>query len=314
MTGTAHTRITMQTDTLGVAVLPALGGKIASLRWLARDLELLQSPLIPYAPRTMIMRFEESDASGWDECLPSVSACALRTVQGPVDVPDHGDFWRLAWECEETSDAIRMMAMGASLPLRLERTLRLSGNEMQVEYRVQNVGEGPVEYVWSAHPSFAVNSGDRIVLPNSVKRVRVEASARQRLGGKGTEHAWPRTRAATGGAVDLSVAGGIEDGVGDKVFAVAPAEGWVALARLTHGIQVEMKFDARRTSWLGLWLCYGGWPEGRVNRQQCVAIEPCTAPADSLAEAVEQGWTNRLGAGESETWTLQVQVKPAASS
>jgi len=76
-----------------VTIAPELGGKIASIR--IKDLELLQSPLAALAPRTRTMAFDEADASGWDECLPSVSACTVETNEEVVKVPDHGDLWRV---------------------------------------------------------------------------------------------------------------------------------------------------------------------------------------------------------------------------
>ena len=78
-----------------VTILPHLGGKIASI--LVGDRELLQSPLAPYAPRTRSMSFDAGDASGWDECLPSVAACTVKTEAGTGTIPDHGDLWRVEW-------------------------------------------------------------------------------------------------------------------------------------------------------------------------------------------------------------------------
>lgn len=112
----------LQTDTLRATVLPALGGKIASLRWLPGDVELLQAPLAPYADRTPTMGFEESDASGIDECLPSVAACEVRTAGGMVGVPDHGDFWRLPWEWKQWGNEIQMANAGAGGIRRLADT------------------------------------------------------------------------------------------------------------------------------------------------------------------------------------------------
>lgn len=313
MGGRNWSQVSMQTDTLAVVVLPELGGKIASLRWVPGDVELLQAPLADYAARDMTMGFDESDAGGWDECLPSVAACSVPTPRGPVHVPDHGDFWRLPWSCQQTGNEIRMKATGASLPLRLERKLTLRDDALRVEYRVENISDGAARYAWSAHPLFAVDPGDRVELPESVKRVRVEGSAGGRLGRKGAAHAWPRTQTEAG-EVDLSVAEAIGKGIGDKVFAWAPAEGCAAVVRRAPGVRIEVSFDPEKTPWLGLWLCYGGWPEGRARRQQCVAIEPCTAPVDSLAEAVEQGSARQLAAGNFDSWALQVRVQAVAGS
>ncbi len=305
--GVAGPELVMQTDTLRVVVLPALGGKIASLRWLPGNVELLQAPLAPYAPRTMEMGFEESDASGIDECLPSVAACAVKTPRGVARVPDHGDFWRLEWQAEQAGSEIRMAATGVSLPLRLERRLQLAGETLSIAYRVRNVGDAAVDYAWSAHPLFAVERGDRVVLPPSVEQVRVEGSA-GRLGKKGAEHPWPRSQANGGAVIDLSVAGRIEDGVGDKLFAASPVEGWAAVERRNLGLTVTVQFDPKQAPWLGLWLCYGGWPEGNARRQQCVAIEPCTAPADSLEQAVAGGWARSLAPGQSDQWRMRIAV------
>src|ERR1700744_4238626 len=154
--GVSVLELIMQTDTLRVAVLPGLGGKIASLRWLPGGLELLQQPLAPYAPRTMSMGFDESDASGFDECLPTVAACEVRLDGRRGQVPDHGDFWRLGWGYEQNGNEIRLTATGASLPLRFERVLKLEGSALQISYRVTNLAPEAVEYGWAAHPLFAV--------------------------------------------------------------------------------------------------------------------------------------------------------------
>jgi galactose mutarotase-like enzyme len=305
----AGSELIMQTDTLRAAVLPALGGKIASLQWLPGKVELLQAPLAPYAARTLAMAFDESDASGIDECLPSVAACTIATGQGNVQVPDHGDFWRLEWEAVQEGNEIRMAGAGVSLPLRFERTIRLEGDTLGLSYRVTNASRQPVPYAWSAHPLFAVDRGDRIALPASVKRVHVEGSAGQRLGPRHGEHAWPRTASDGRKAIDLSTAGGPADGVGDKLFTEAPEEGWAAVDRVRHQLRVEVQFDPERSPWLGLWLCYGGWPEGSATRQQCVAIEPCTAPVDSLAEAIAAGQSRRLEPGQSDEWPMRIHVR-----
>src|SRR3954447_23548000 len=79
-----------------VTVLPRFGGKIASIR--VGSHELLQAPLAPIRTRSRTMNFDEADASGWDECLPSVAACSVKTAAGVAQIPDHGDLWRVAWE------------------------------------------------------------------------------------------------------------------------------------------------------------------------------------------------------------------------
>ena len=88
--------VLLQIGDCAVTILPQFGGKVASI--LVKGHELLQAPLVPYAPRTRTMGFNEGDASGWDECLPSVSGCTVQTANGPASVPDHGDLWRVEWK------------------------------------------------------------------------------------------------------------------------------------------------------------------------------------------------------------------------
>jgi galactose mutarotase-like enzyme len=301
-------RAVLKNGFLRIEVMPALGGKITSIQLVPGGDELLQRPLLPYAPRIPFMHFDDSDASGWDECLPSVAACSVQTSSGIVSVPDHGDFWQVAWQLDSLHENdLTLSADGFSLPLRFAKSLRLEDNRLRIAYRVQNSGTDSVEYVWSAHPLFTVDAGDRIVLPSSVKEVIVEGGG-GRLGPRGTKHPWPQTRAINGEMSDLSIAGEITDEIGDKLFTAAPSEGWCAIDRISLKRRIELHFDAREVPNLGLWICYGGWPENRANRQNCVALEPCTTDGDSLTVAMTQGRARQIAPGREDRWTIELRV------
>jgi galactose mutarotase-like enzyme len=302
--------LVLKTDTFIADVLPALGGKIASMR--SRGIELLQQPLLPYAPRTAVMSFEESDASGFDECLPSVSACKIGTPSGTAFIPDHGEFWRLPFEVKsQTPEEIHLTATGAVLPLRFDRKLRVSSSPdgavtLSIDYQVENVCNHEVHYAWSAHPLFAVDPGDRILLPPSITEVTVEGSGRNRLGTRGDVQSWPLARLSSGNLAPLDVAGHVSDNIGDKVYAAAPPEGWCAIERKSAGLRVQVEFDPARSPFLGLWLCYGGWPENGTRRQYCVALEPCNSPVDSLAAAIEHQRARTLAPGQCDFWWMKI--------
>jgi hypothetical protein len=72
-----------------------------------------------------------------------------------------------------------------------------------------------------------------------------------------------------------------------------------------------MRFDPVQNPYVGLWLAYGGWPEGQARRQHCVALEPCTAPVDSLTAAVERGSARILAAGAKWEWTIEIEIVSA---
>jgi galactose mutarotase-like enzyme len=307
-------RLVLKANSFTVEVLPALGGKIASMQ--KNGVELLQQPLLPYAPRTATMSFDESDASGFDECLPSVAACEIDGPAGKIAIPDHGEFWRLPCQIESHNDAsVRLAAIGSVLPLRLERSISIESDPqrpgadiLRIGYWLENIGETNLPYAWSAHPLFAVDAGDRIVLPSSVTAVQVEGSAHNRLGPKGTVHSWPSTTLADGETVRLDYAGDLADDIGDKLYAAAPPEGWCQIERKRAGLRIRIEFDPAQSPYLGLWLCYGGWPEGHAKRQQSVALEPCTAPDDSLATGIAKGWARTLEPGQSYFWRMNIIV------
>lgn len=303
--------LTLRSDQLIVDVIPDLGAKISSLRMVSGGHEILQTPLRPYAPRTREMTFDQADASGIDECIPTVSDCEIELFGTKIRLPDHGDFWRIPFEAEQSANEIASYALGYSLPLRFEKRLVLKGNALRTSYKLTNTGEKRVPYLWSAHPGFAAEEGDRVVLPPSVNHVETWYSGNSRLGAPGKRLSWPRTLTASGATVDLSVVEPHSSGTGDKLFMQSPNEGWVALEQRRIKSRVEVHFEPRECPWTGLWLAYGGWPSGQALRQQCVAIEPCTAPADSLDVAIRNGTAKYLDPGARCEWAIEIKVVPA---
>jgi len=312
--------VLIRAEDLSATILPRLGGKIASLRLGAH--ELLQPPLIARGPRTRTMRFDEGDAGGWDECLPSVAPCTVETATGPASIPDHGDLWRVAWKRvaktdraagESDANSVTLRGECFSLPLALERTVTLKeagkGWQVRLNYTVTNTGSHPAPWSWAAHPLFAVAAGDRIVLPGSLHTLRLEGSGRGRLGKNGDQVSWPVATQAYGAQTDLSVVQRPASAIGDKLFAgpLSEAEHWCALERPGMAMRIWFGFDPAATPYLGLWLCYGGWPERPGPKQMCVALEPSTAPVDSLA--VTGPWSRTLAPGESFSWPMVVEIE-----
>jgi galactose mutarotase-like enzyme len=311
--------VVMRAGNCAVTILPHLGGKIASIK--IGDQELLQSPLAPYAPRTRTMSFDAADASGWDECLPSVAACTVETAAGIASIPDHGDLWRVEWtevsdqmtDQRSEGEPVALRGECFSLPLTLQRTValteRANGWDLRLDYTVKNKGRFAAPWSWAAHPLFVAEAGDRIVLPASIHALRLEGSGGNRLGKRGDTVDWPVAALADGGKTDLSVAAGPDSRIGDKLFAgpLNSAENWCALERPKAGIRIRVGFDPLATPYLGLWICYGGWPERPGTKQVCVALEPATAPVDSLA--ITGPWSRVLSAGETFQWSMTITIE-----
>jgi galactose mutarotase-like enzyme len=304
--------VVIQAGDCSLRVLPQFGGKIASLNF--RGHQLLQPPLAPIDTRSRNMSFDAADASGWDECLPSVAACKVQTKAGPVEIPDHGDLWRVPWTVlDSTPQSVTLSAACFSLPLTLKRKVTLSeienGVRLSLNYRLTNTGTVPAPWSWAAHPLFTVAADDRIVLPDSIHTLRLEGSGGNRLGKNGDEIQWPIADLASSFHTDLSRTESPDSGIGDKLFAgpVRPDSAWCALERPSAGVRIKISFDADATPYLGLWICYGGWPERPGPKQVCVALEPATAPVDSLAFAGP--WSRTLDPGAWSNWPMHVDLE-----
>jgi galactose mutarotase-like enzyme len=312
LTRTEKENVLIQAGDCSITILPHLGGKIASIRLNHR--EFLQAPLAPLASRTYTMPFDAGDASGWDECLPSVGECSVQTDAGNHSIPDHGDLWRVEWNVvSANTNSVALEAQCFSLPLTVRRTLELTedkaGWHLRLQYELCNVGDHPVPWSWAAHPLFAVEEGDRIVLPDSIRSLRVEGSGGGRLGALNDNVSWPVATLADGALSDLSQARSPRSEIGDKLFAgpLGASENWCSLERPAMGVRIRVSFDPAATPYLGLWICYGGWPDRTGPKQTCVALEPSTAPVDSLAQTGP--WSRILAPSQRYSWPMNVDFE-----
>ena len=310
--GAEKENVLIQVGDCSVTIYPRLGGKIGSI--LLRGHELLQTPIHPYGPRNATMGFNEGDASGWDECMPTVSDCTVQTPDGPRQVPDHGDLWRVEWAVvAQSANSITLRGEGYSLPLALERKVTVTqtekGYRLAAEYTLTNTGSFETPWSWSAHPGYAAEEGDRLQLPESIKALQIWWTRNDRLDKSTGLAAWPKAKLAAGGETDLSVSEAEHSGVGDKLFAgpLVATENWIALERPKAGVRLKVGFDPAKTPYLGIWICQDGYPEGYPVQQHCVAMEPCTAPADTLSS---QGpWSRTLAPGKSCSWPMTLDLE-----
>ena len=301
-------RVRLANSELEVEVVPGEGGRIASLRSVHSGLEFLtqaQSLQTPIRPG-LEADFARGPCAGADECLPTVGASADREGR---PAPDHGDFWQLPWTVDAEDEAcVSLYAMGFSRPLRFARQLRLKHSILEMDYQVRNTGPEPLSVLYAWHPLFAVDRGDRVVLPAEVKEVKLTHSRTGWLGAIGRNVAWP----LAGGVADLSVAPSLDAGTAEMFYTGRLNVGQCGLYRNTARQGIVLRFNTERLPYLGLWFCFGGWPEDTENvRQVAIALEPTMAPCGTLGEAEANGFTPRLQPGETLAWRLCLEVMAA---
>ena len=296
--------IVLSEDELSVGVVPELGGKICSILWRGREL-LARNPL---RPATYGRPYADFDASGFDECLPTIGACAYpeEPWQG-IPVPDHGEVWSIPWSHELDGARLRLSVHGVRFPYSFEKTVELRPPDaVRLDYALTNLSPFPFPFLWSAHPLLEPSPGMRIHLPAET-RVLVDWSKGGRLGDSLSEHPWPLTRDRDGQQVDLGLVGSPVSGHVDKLYTARLSQGWCAVHDPADGFYVAMLFPVERVPYVGLSINQGGWPVDRPAYYN-LGLEPCNGYPDRLDVAIASGDCAVADPGERIEWRLDLRV------
>jgi hypothetical protein len=271
---------TISSDEIELTVIPALGGKVISLRHLASGREWMWKPegFKGYFASELTTPFENSTLVGWDECLPTIAPCEWRGRA----LPDHGEVWMST--CELDEQALEQGVLRTSLilplsPLRLTRSLSIEGGKLTAKYRLENFSEQEEDFVWAMHPLFAMKEGDWLELSAEVR-------------GQLPQEDWVASLEFAEASAGCA-----------KCFADTPqgSETTVRNAKTGHGISIRWS-DACNPIF-GLWLTRGGW-----HGHHHLALEPTNAQDDSLVDAVARGVHGKLPPFSRQEWSVEITL------
>jgi galactose mutarotase-like enzyme len=297
----------LRNSELSVEIIPTEGGRVSSLRSLHSGIEFLtQSQRSgPYPDAGIDTRFRDGSCAGIEECLPTVGPSGPETEGGAA--PDHGDFWQLPWQVQKASDTeIHLSALGFSRTLRFNKRLTLESGTLRASYSVENPASTTQSFLYACHPLFAVSAGDRILLPGEIRELTLDYSRGDRLGPAGPAVTWPVTQSGH----RLDVAFGPETHTAEMFYTSRLKESICGICREASGQVLEVSFDSERLPYLGLWLCYGGWPDDSTGPlQYAVALEPTTSACNTLARAQQANAAITLRSGEIFDWEICFSVR-----
>ena len=304
---TVSQRYFLQSDALAIEVLPDEGGRVSSLKSLHSGMEFLtQSHRCgSYSQPGFHVAFQDGPCAGIEECLPTVGQCGPETDGGLV--PDHGDFWQLRWNVTSASSTtLHMFSTGFSRTLRFSKELSLKDDTLCIVYRTENIGSTVQSFLYACHPLLAVSAGDLIVLPREVRELRLDYSRGNRVGSAGTTIAWPESESG----IRLDIVGSPDSGTAEMFYTARLSQGCCGIYRRATGETLDIWFDPQRLPYLGLWLCYGGWPDGGSGpRQYAVAFEPTTSGHNTLSAAERSGSAITLDAGAMFDWEIRFKIR-----
>jgi len=300
---------TLANDDLRLVCEPALGARLVSLvdrasgrEWLAQRVPLPQPARSTPAWDAPDATFGAEQAFGWDECLPTIARCEDPLDRSGPLLRDHGDLWGRPARVESGPRGLATVWRVAER-FELHRLIRLDGREVAVTYALRSLGPA-VPFLWSMHPLLAVDPGGRVELP-AAQRVRLSHAAGIALAaGADGMLQWPLATTADDTAFDLSLVRDETAGIALKL-ALAPAPNRVVV-RQPDGAAIAIEWDRALAPAAGLWLDYGGWPDG--NRLCQLGIEPATSVDEDLATALDAGRAPHVPAGGEVSWWVRLSV------
>ncbi|NRA39663.1 MAG: hypothetical protein HRU15_16090, partial [Planctomycetes bacterium] len=126
---------TLSNESMSVSIIPALGGKIVSIKN-KNGREFLSRSTRPYTMRRYGMKYSETEYDGIDECFPSFQASAYPLAPWhDRPIPDHGELCQLEWSINEASDQqINMSVEGKAFPFTFQRTAHLKDQTLILNY------------------------------------------------------------------------------------------------------------------------------------------------------------------------------------
>ncbi|MEX0723893.1 MAG: DUF5107 domain-containing protein [Gracilimonas sp.] len=300
--------VVLENEHLSISLLPKLGGKMTKLVNKQTGTQFLkgsENEENEIIQPSMGFDFKPPYAFGFDECFPTVAPSHYPFNERVIQWPDHGELWTQEWKYELAGkNRILLKATGVNLLYEFQKEIILNGNEIEISYNVKNNSYRPFDYIWSAHPLLEINEEDVLLLSDTINEVSVYYSSKENVN-EGIKAAWPFLQ---GDDTNFSITQGSENDLAMKLFAENVNIGKAGLYRKKHDESILFEFDTEKIPHLGLWLCYGGWPENAKKGSYTAALEPTTASFDKLSEAIDNGQNRSIEPGKSHSWDMSIRI------
>ncbi len=311
--------ITADTGRLTLTLIPALGGKIASLRDTRSGREWLwRHPRLPYQRWPHGSSYMPADTGGWDECFPSVSACAYPTEpwEGAA-IQDHGELWSQSADVQalERDNSVSLITRwrGVVLPYALTRTVTVTRGSavVRVDYVVANPSAAPIDFIWCIHPLIAIEPGMRLETPPAARYHCNGTTPADALPTQYDVHFPLTLTRPDGAAIDLSTLPGPDAAVAVKLWSAPLHEGWARMHAPDGSL--TMRWDPTTLPQLALWINLGAWAGDGGAPYYNLGLEPCIGAQDSLEDAVRVvRCYATLPPGGQRAWGLEIELESGA--
>ncbi len=304
--------VSLENDQVRVTFLPAIGGKMIELTNKKTGRQFLLEPQNKdhsYRPAFYGATFDDYDTSGFDECFPTIEAADYPFSRNgkKISFPDHGEVWAIPWSYRREKNSLVLSVEGVNFSYTLQKMVQLDRNTLRIGYSLFNHSQIPFCFIWSAHPLLKIEPGAKLVVDPHVGQVFLNWSSDEKIGSYGDRVPWPYLAGDRKGTDFSEIQPeGIATAV--KCFTDKLPQGIAGIHYNTTDEYLIFQFDTQQIPYLGLWLCYGGWPQNQPAKHLTVGLEPATGRPDSLAEAIRRGEYAQVEAGGVKKWNLLLSV------
>lgn len=307
------THLVVENELIKAVFLPRIGSKMISLVNKKSGTEFLlenQDESKVYKPAFHGADYSKFDASGFDECFPTIEAAELMIENGEgktrkISFPDHGELWSKEWHYEIRGDSILFSTEGVNADYLITKNITPRENRLIVDYTLTNKSGFFLNYIWSGHPLLAVEEGDRIIMPAGTERLFLNWTSDKSIGSFGK---YIKISGSDSSDADFFKIKNAADGIALKGFTDLLEKGITGLYRSNKNESIFISFDINKLPYLGVWLCYGGWPVESGKKHFTVALEPTTGRPDSLSEAVRRKECPVIKTGEEKKWQIEFSL------
>lgn len=269
-----------------IECIPDDGARISRLQYDGFDL-LTRAPDSFRPPSRNYGAYETRPVYGYDDCLPSVSACRFPGLDW--EVPDHGEVCWLPWSVMEKPDGLLCKVESQRLPIIFIRRLAFADHAVEWHFRLENKGHAPLTVQHVMHPLMPVRSVASLRLP-------VFAGAWDELGDQSLPLHSPEAVAA---ALTDTPAGIT------RMWFLQKIEKGCVEARFHNGMTWRQEWPAPLFPTLAIWWNHGAYPdETGLRRHEC-ALEPVPGALSDLALA--GGLT--VPAKDRLNWTVKWMIR-----
>lgn len=296
--------IILESDAVRAVIDPESGGRIRSFTSQRTGREFLfQDPRAEFTGSG----YSDNDISGFCECFPTVARCeCLSGSRKGMDMGDHGWLWQGPWSAEIDDHRVTMSKFVAQFDCRFERIFRLeSADTLRMDYVISNVGDEPLEFVYSAHPLLVGCEHTVFELPEEMNEAFVYVAINAPGLADKTWVKWPQPDVAT---LNGPYSGDRESVV--KLFSGRLRQGRAAIRHTDIGEAVRIEFDTSTLPYLGVLVSQGYYgPYAGLRGSVFLGLEPTTGIGDDLPTCESTGTLRRIDPGCELAFWIKLSIE-----